>query len=271
MSAFLKLRATPPATPLPPPPLARLDGGRGGTSATAAGATTYAFLLESVEGGERLARHSIVGFAPHGLIVGGGGGGSAGTSCSCASACACARSGDPLAHVEEWLSRQQLVVPPSLRGHLPAFAGGAVGYVGYDAVRHFEPRTAGALAAQADSLGIPEAVFMLCDDLVVFDHVRHTVKVVSHLRIAVAAPAPAPTTRAAVEAAYAAAAARIARICERLAMPIPQRGGGGGAPSSPVPLRRVGRNKTEFLTGKYASEVTSVISPTTPPAISTIN
>jgi anthranilate/para-aminobenzoate synthase component I len=264
VSAFLKLRtfahpgsaalpplplraasaASPPPPPPPPPP------------AAAAGGSTYAFLLESVEGGERLARYSLVGFAPNGFISGSGSGGGGGGVVLASGAGAPAPApggggGDPLAAVEAWLGAQQLVVPAALRGHLPAFTGGAVGYVGYDAVRHWEPRTAGALAAQEDSLGIPEAAFLLCDDLLVFDHVRHTIKVVAHLRMAApdaaaaaaaAAAGDALLPRAVVEAAHADACARVQRICARLAGPLPAHGGDGGtAPSGPMPLRRAAR------------------------------
>ena len=223
VSAFLKLRAHmyapgagAPSPPLPPPLPLKPPGAAG----------TRAFLLESVEGGERLARYSIVGFDPRDAIVSGTDGGSG-------------DDGDPLAAVEAWLAKQQVVVPPVLRGQLPAgFTGGAVGYVGYDAVRHWEPRTARALGAQVDALGIPEAAFLLCDDLLVFDHVRHTIKIVAHMRMEAGAGGAPHLSRTIIDAAHAAACSRIAAICERLAGPLPARD--GGAPTSPVPLRRTG-------------------------------
>ena len=59
-------------------------------------------------------------------------------------------------------------------------SGGAVGYVSYDCVRYFEPRTARPLK---DVLGIPEGLFMLFDTIVAFDHLYQTIKVMSYLHI----------------------------------------------------------------------------------------
>src|SRR5207249_2083490 len=63
-------------------------------------------------------------------------------------------------------------VPPS---SLPRFWGGAVGYLGYDSVRAWEPIPSRA----QDDLGLPEAVFVLTDTLLTFDNLRQTVKVVA--------------------------------------------------------------------------------------------
>ncbi|GIW08469.1 MAG: anthranilate synthase component I [Dehalococcoidia bacterium] len=116
----------------------------------------YAFLLESVEGGERLARYSFIGAEPY-LVTRADG------------------RTDPLLAVEEELARVRLVPVPGL----PRFHGGAVGYLSYDAVRHFERLPTPA----EDPLGVPEAVFMFTDTLLVFDHLRHRIKVLSHARI----------------------------------------------------------------------------------------
>lgn len=61
---------------------------------------------------------------------------------------------------------------------VPVFTGGAIGYVAYDAIQHFEPKTARQLE---DNLKIPEAVFMFVDTLLIYDHLFQTVKVVSHV------------------------------------------------------------------------------------------
>lgn len=53
-----------------------------------------------------------------------------------------------------------------------------MGYIAYDCIQHFEPKTARPLK---DTLGIPESVFMLCDEMVIFDHIYQTIKVVSHV------------------------------------------------------------------------------------------
>src|SRR5437867_4828190 len=79
----------------------------------------YSFLLESVEGGERLARYSFIGTEPYRVAKTGPGFG---------------YDGDPLRLVEDELRRFKPVAVPGL----PPFHGGAVGYLAYDAVRHFE-------------------------------------------------------------------------------------------------------------------------------------
>lgn len=242
VSAFLKLRSFPSRHSLPSVPLANVGSG-GVTPASSEGESNYAFLLESVEGGERLARYSIVGFAPHGILAVGAAPAAVAAARSRGAADTIALSGDPLAHVEAWLAKQHLVTPPALRG-LPstAFCGGAVGYVAYDAVRHFEPRTAPKLAAQADALGVPEAVFLQCDDLLLFDHVRHTIRVVVHIRLDAPAGAAAEATRKVsfhrdiVAAAYAGAVERIAAISAALAGPLPAGFSSGPRHSPSAPL-----------------------------------
>lgn len=61
---------------------------------------------------------------------------------------------------------------------IPTFTGGAIGYVSYDCIQHFEPKTACKLK---DPLGIPEAVLMLVDTLLIYDHIYQKLKVVSHV------------------------------------------------------------------------------------------
>ena len=150
----------------------------------------YSFLLESVEGGERLARYSFIGAEPAEVIRTGPGypGGAV----------------DPLGLVEQTLARHRLVPVPGL----PRFHGGAVGYLSYDAVRYFEPRVP---TPSRDTLGLPEAVFLLTDTLLVFDHLRHKIQVVSHVRV-----------DGDVEKAYAVAVARIDRLVKRLDRPLPR-------------------------------------------------
>lgn len=143
----------------------------------------YSFLLESVEGGERLARYSFIGASPYRVLRTGPG---------------YEYEGDPLLPVERELEQFRLVRLPGL----PLFTGGAVGFVGYDAVRHFEPRVARPLA---DPLGLPEAMFLFCDSLVVFDHIHHTMKVVTHCRL-----------DGDVDAAYRQAEFRIEELVRRL-------------------------------------------------------
>ena len=148
----------------------------------------YSFLLESVAGGERLGRYSFIGTEPYDVFS---------TGADQPSGCV-----DPLTLVEQEMGRYRLI---PIEG-LPPFHGGGVGYVAYDAVHYFEPRVP---MLDADPQGLPESVFMFTDTLLVFDHLRHDIKVVSHARL-----------DGDVDSAYAEAIARIERIVDRLARPL---------------------------------------------------
>lgn len=167
----------------------------------------HCFLLESVEGGERVARYSFVGAGPRNLIVCGADEGAA--------------HEDPLRVLESALSESRPLTVPGVI--LPAFTGGAVGYVGYDCVRYFEPRVSSSIDAQPDALAIPAALFMLVDTVVVFDHVRHTIKVVSYARLPEGLSSKTPTIilESAVAEAHNAAAKVIDSIAHCLAGPVP--------------------------------------------------
>ncbi|MDA1062446.1 MAG: anthranilate synthase component I, partial [Chloroflexi bacterium] len=117
----------------------------------------FSFLLESVEGGERLGRYSFIGTEPYRVEA------------------FAHADGDPLLAIEEELGRFRPVPVPGL----PRFHGGAVGYLGYEAVGHFER----VPMAEHDPLGLPESWLMFADTLLVFDHLLHTIKVVSQVRL----------------------------------------------------------------------------------------
>jgi anthranilate synthase component I len=146
----------------------------------------YSFLLESVEGGERLARFSVIGTEPYRVLKFGPGQD---------------YDGDPLCAIDEELRRFKVVPVPGL----PAFHGGAVGYLSYDAVRHFERLPTPA----TDNLGVPEALFMFADTLLVFDHLKHVIMVVSHVRL-----------DGDIDAAYRQAVWRIEELVDRLSAPL---------------------------------------------------
>ena len=141
----------------------------------------YSFLLESVEGGERPGRYSFIGTEPYRVLRAPAGG-----------------SEDPLRLVEQELERFQLVASPDL----PPFCGGAVGYLAYEAIRHFEPRVP---PAALDPHGLPEALFQFVDTVLVFDHLKHVIRVVSHARL-----------DGDIESAYRQAQFRIDELVERL-------------------------------------------------------
>ena len=121
------------------------------------------FLLESVEGGERVARYSFIGTLPTKVIRTG-----LGTAHG---------SIDPLTLIEKELEGVKPVQVPGL----PRFLGGAVGFIAYEAVHHFEPRV--PRNENPDPMQLPESVFMLTDTLLIFDHVKHVIKVVNYVSL----------------------------------------------------------------------------------------
>jgi anthranilate synthase component 1 len=145
----------------------------------------YSFLLESVEGGERLARYSFLGTEPSKILVTGG-----------------LQASDPLLLIEKEFKRFK---PLAVEG-LPRFHGGMVGYLSYEASRHFEKLP----SPENDAMGLPEAVFMLADTLLIFDHLAHVIKVVSHVRI-----------DGDIEKSYKKALKKIDNLVIRLQQPVP--------------------------------------------------
>ena len=85
---------------------------------------------------------------------------------------------DPLPLLEKELAQYREAVIPGLV--LPPLTGGAIGYVGYDCVRYFEPRTARDMK---DVLKVPESLFMLFDTIVAFDHFFQVVKIITYLHL----------------------------------------------------------------------------------------
>jgi anthranilate synthase component 1 len=137
----------------------------------------YSYLLESVEGGERLARYSFVGTEPYLVLTVRGAAAElrwqAGPRAGTVERVACA---DPLALVERELQRRVCIPAPELAG----FHGGAVGYLGYEAATCYEPTVP---APAADPLDLPLAVFLFCDTVLAFDHVRHRARLITHLDV----------------------------------------------------------------------------------------
>ena len=159
------------------------------------------FLLESVEGGEQVSRYSFVGVNPRGRIS------LNGRSITDqrqdrTETRDLAEGEDLLDVIKAELSR---FTPADLPG-LPRFQGGAVGYLGYDVVRYFEnlPETAESV------LNIPDAIFLLADTLVVFDHARHRLILLANVRV-----------NGDVEESYVDAIQRIEQVSEKLLRPLP--------------------------------------------------
>ncbi|MEI6044792.1 MAG: anthranilate synthase component I, partial [Chloroflexota bacterium] len=165
----------------------------------------YSFLLESVEGGEHLARYSFMGCEPY-LIL------------KLDQGIAYARQRDykqtseykdPLTVISSHLQSYELVELPELVNELPRFYGGAVGYLGYENVRYFEKLP----TPPADEIKMPEAIFVFVDTMLVFDHLKRKIKVVSHVHLDI--------PNGDIEQAYNDATARIERLASRLNEPVP--------------------------------------------------
>lgn len=169
VSAFLKLRALAPDQP--------------------------AFLLESAEQGS-VGRWSFIGVRPREVLR-----------------WSLADGGDPYAIAAAAAGRFHQADVAAGAGQAagasrPPFAGGAVGFFGYDLVRTVEPLG----QPGPDLLGLPDMALMLSDALVIFDHLKHTITILANVDL---------TTELPLEVAYEAACETIAEIRATLAGPVP--------------------------------------------------
>ncbi|NJK81466.1 MAG: anthranilate synthase component I [Chloroflexaceae bacterium] len=134
--------------------------------------SSHSFLLESVEGGQHIARYSFLGSNPYLVLRMDGGTAHA------------VQGGykqvlpytDPLVVLGSYLREYRPVRLPDL----PRFVGGAVGYMSYETVNYFEERLP---HLQGSDYTMPEAIWMFVDTLLVFDHLRHRIQVVSHVHL----------------------------------------------------------------------------------------
>jgi anthranilate synthase component 1 len=131
----------------------------------------YSFLFESAEQTEQSGRYSFLGFSPRLTIRSENGAVSTEEKGKTGPV---AQSGDPLSALEHIMARFRLVAEPDL----PRFAGGAVGFLGYDVARRFEKSVP---PPPEDDLKLPEMVFMIMGLLVVFDHRYRRVKIVANV------------------------------------------------------------------------------------------
>ena len=163
------------------------------------GGGPYSFLLESVEGGGGSGRYSFLGTGPRTVFRAKGrraeflrDGAWDGHD-----------TGDPLALLQDELARYKVV--PDER--LPPFAGGAVGYLAYDAVRWFERLP----AKLKDDLDLPDACFMLTDTMLAFDRYTNKITVMALAHV-----------DGKPDAAYTKAVLAIQSVIEALKRPLPQ-------------------------------------------------
>ncbi len=172
------------------------------------------FLLESVTGGEQVARYSFIGVEPRRAFVLRG----RQMESHAAAGVEVRAAADPLAALAEELSRVRAARTPGL----PRFTGGLAGYLSYEMMRFFEPSV--ALRPHA---GLPDGIFLLADTLAAFDHAFGRL-----LLIATPDPSLGP------DAARAEAEARLDALQARLAAPLPERAPAApAAPRSPAPMQ----------------------------------
>jgi anthranilate synthase component I len=167
-----------------------------------------AFLLESVEGGERLGRYSFLGIGPRRLLTVRDGLASIQsrpvgvTDFTPDLPTETFETPDPLTALRGFMPKRRVL--PADRA--PRFAGGAVGALAYDAVSTFEPKV--PLPAH-DPIGVPTAAFAEADLVMVFDHLTHTLSAVATLH----------TETPDIEGRYAIAERAIFEALERTARP----------------------------------------------------
>jgi anthranilate synthase component 1 len=147
-----------------------------------------AFLLESAEQGQRMGRYSFIGFRPRSVLR-----------------WSLGDPGDPYALAAAAVADCRQAPLPDL----PPFAGGAVGFFGYDLVRTVEPLG----DPNPDALGLPDMALMLTDALVAFDHLKHTITIVANADL---------DAEPDLDRAQEAAARTIAEVRACLAGPVPQ-------------------------------------------------
>jgi anthranilate synthase component 1 len=130
------------------------------------------FLLESVEGGERIARYSFIGIKPKVQYIIRGNEIEIVESES-ARVVTFDENVDPTYFLQEEMSRFKFTA----QAGVPRFIGGLVGYLGYESVRHFEP----TLKSKMNRAAIPDGIFLLADTIIAFDHARRSLSLIANV------------------------------------------------------------------------------------------
>ncbi|MBV9657444.1 MAG: anthranilate synthase component I [Verrucomicrobia bacterium] len=140
----------------------------------AGGEGGYAFLLESAEKSDQIGRYSFLGSRPAAIFE------SRGREITITESHQPPRifttATDPLAELQRFMARYRSVPPAD--GDTTPFLGGAVGFLGYDTVRFFEPTVP---PPPPDDLGLPEMLFVVTDTLLVFDHRHRRLRLVANV------------------------------------------------------------------------------------------
>ncbi|KAF2228182.1 anthranilate synthase-like protein component I [Elsinoe ampelina] len=167
---------------------------------SAASKSDHSFLFESAATTETIGRYSFVGAAPRKVLTTGPGHGP---------------EEDPMPLLDAELSKYRVASIPGLR--LPPMTGGAVGYVGYDCVKYFEPKTKRPME---DILKVPESLFAFYDEIVVLDHFFQKIMVITYLKV--------PSDASGLQSAYDEGTATINRLLRilqsRSPIPFPPQG-----------------------------------------------
>lgn len=181
----------------------------------------YSYLFESVQGGEKWGRYSIIGLPSRELlkVIG-----HQVTITRDGQVTEETEADDPLAFIEAYLARFKA---PDL-DQLPRFNGGLVGYFGYDTVRYIEKHL--SRNSLPDRIGTPDILLMLSDELVVFDNLRGKLHLICHAD-------PSGTD------AYQKALARIDELETRLHQQA------ANPPRTPEPLKGKVVDESDFVSG----------------------
>jgi anthranilate synthase component 1 len=161
---------------------------------------SYSFLFESTEKNDVSGRFSFLGIDPRVVIK------TYGHELQIVESGNERRvqiTGDPLDEIGQLMARYQFVSRPEL----PRFSGGAVGFLGYEAIHFFEPKVP---IAERDELQLPEIVFMITRILLIFDHRLRTLKIVANAFL----------EDGSLEKVYARATDSIRAIMRQLAKPV---------------------------------------------------
>jgi anthranilate synthase component I len=191
---------------------------------------TPAFLLESVEGGEKWARYSFLGSRPSRVIKGRG------------NTVEVTEHGKPARVFNtdspvDWLKRELSEYRPVEVNGLPRFFGGLVGYIGYDMVKFFEP----VRQKEKKGLELPDFFFMMTDTILIFDSFEQKIKVVSNAFIG----------KGSIDEVYRRAEEQIDEIISRLREPLVF--GGQARPAEPQEFLS-NMPKEDFLAGVEKSK-----------------
>jgi len=193
------------------------------------GQSSYSFLLESVEGGERWGRYSFIGIEPLFTF-------------RSEAKCVSIGSGDdfekigvedPLSLLERLLSAYR---PARMKG-LPRFFGGAVGYIGYEVISFFEPIP----DRLTDNYDVPDTWFMVPRMVLIFDNLKQSIKVVANVHLS---PGSEP------ERLYSQAIDNIDAVIDRLNQPVPVVAGRRNT-GPPAPIKnRISQMRFESMVAK---------------------